>query len=426
MANANTAAGTNSGLDRKRWLILAASCLVTLCIGSLYAWSVFASPMGEYLTELTGKEIASLAIVFTVANSVGPITMISGGFINDKLGPKLVLIVGGILFGLGMIGSGFAKSVPMLIVTYGLGVGLGVGMVYGTIVSNAVKFFPDKRGFAGGLTTACYGGSSIIIPIIARAMLKSVHITSAFKILGIVMAVIIIASAFVIEKCPEGYMPAGMARKAGAGSGAAAKAGAPAARQYRFDEMLRTPEFYLMLVILTCGAFAGMMTISQASPVSQRMMGMTADRAAVIVSMIALFNMLGRLASGTFSDKLGAVGTLRITMAGSVAAGLMLWVSGPERAWLYYLGLALTGFCFGGIMGIYPGFTAAQFGTKNNSVNYGIMFIGFALAGLFGPMAMNIIYNAGGRYQPAFLVCAVLAVAGELLIFLLDKRLKKA
>jgi len=171
-------------LMKKRWLILIASCFVTLCLGSLYAWSVFASPMSAYLSELSGKEIASLAIVFTVANSVGPITMIGGGFVNDRIGPKWVHVAAGVLFGLGMIGSGFATSVPMLILTYGLGVGLGCGMAYGTIVSNAVKFFPDKSGLAGGLTTACYGGSFIIIPIIASAMLRTMHVTTAFRILG--------------------------------------------------------------------------------------------------------------------------------------------------------------------------------------------------------------------------------------------------
>ena len=409
--------------EKKRWLILAASCLVALCIGSLYAWSVFASPMAEYLEGLTGKTITSLAIVFTVANSVGPITMICGGFINDKLGPKLVLIIGGILFGIGMIASGFVTSVAGLIVTYGLGVGLGVGMVYGTVVSNAVKFFPDKGGFAGGLTTACYGGSSIIVPIIATLLLKKYSITSCFKIIGAVMMVIIVAAAFVVEKCPANFTIGG--DKGAAGKGAAAKAAGPAPKQYRFDEMLKTGEFYLMLLILMCGAFSGMMTISQASPISQRMMGMTAERAAIIVSVLAFFNMLGRLASGTLSDKLGAVKTLRITFAGSIIAGLMLWICKENTAALYYLGLAITGFCFGGIMGIYPGFTARQFGSKNNSVNYGIMFIGFALAGLFGPMIMNRIYNAGGRYQPAFLVAAVLAVVGEVLIVLLSRKTKE-
>lgn len=403
-------------LMKKRWLILVASCFVTLCIGSLYAWSAFASPMGVYLSECAGYEIASLAIVFTIANAVGPITMISGGFINDKLGPKGILLVGGLLFGAGMIGSGFVKSVGMLIVTYGLGVGLGVGMIYGVTVSNTVKFFPDKGGLAGGLITACYGASSIIVPPVANALAEAYHVTTAFKVIGIVMMVIICASAFVIIPCPGDFKVPGAAVK----SAAAAQQ-----RDYNYREMLREPDFYLMLLTMLCGAFAGMMVISQASQIAKKMMGMTPAAAAVVVSAIALFNALGRLASGSMSDKIGATGTMRITFAASLIAALVLFFCTEESAVLFYVCLAVIGFCFGSIMGIYPGFTSRRFGRKYSSVNYGIMFIGFALAGIIGPMVMNFIYGATGRYQPAFLACVVFAVVGEILIYILHRKGKK-
>ena len=389
-----------------RNLILAASCFVVLCVGSLYAWSVFAGPMAEHLSRLTGREIVSLSIVFTVANAVGPITMISGGAINDRLGPRLVLLVGALLFGFGMIGAGFARSVPALIVTYGLGCGLGNGMIYGTVVSNAVKFFPDKSGFVGGLTTACYGGSSILIPPIANALMQRMDVTAAFKVLGAAMLLILCASAFVIRKAPD-------APNANAASGG---------QECSWREMIRTRRFVLMLLTLCCGAFAGMMFISQAAIIARNMMGFSAAKAAAVVSLLALFNTLGRLAAGSLSDRFGAVGTLRATFAASAAAGLLLFVCTEASPALFYLGLALTGFSFGSIMGIYPGFTAAEFGRKNNSVNYGIMFIGFALAGLFGPNLMNVLHGATGRYQPAFLVSAMLAAVGEILLrcFILD------
>lgn len=402
-------------LMKKRWLILIASCFVTLCVGSVYAWSVFASPMADYLSGLTGQEIASLAIVFTVANSVGPITMIGGGMVNDKLGPKLVLLCGGALFGAGMIASGFAASVGMLIVTYGLGCGLGVGMVYGTIVSNAVKFFPDKSGLAGGLTTACYGGSSVLMPAIVTLLLNHYHITAVFKIVGAVMTVIICASAFVIEACPADFTVEG------AGGGAAKAQG----KDYSWREMLSMPVFYLMLLTLTCGAFAGMMIISQASPIAQKMMGFTPAAAAAVVSILALFNMLGRLVSGSVSDKIGPANTLKLTFVCSLAGSVLLCFCKEGSNLLFYLGLIVIGFCFGSIMGIYPGFTAKQFGRKNNSVNYGIMFIGFALAGLLGPMLMNKVVSATGKYQPAFIACAVLAAVGEVLINLFTRTAEK-
>ena len=114
---------------KKRRYILVTCCLANLCLGSVYAWSVFASPMAEYLSQINGINITTgdLAIVYTIANSVGPITMISGGWFNDRFGPKIVLLVGGVMFGLGMFLSGFATSIGYLIFTYGLLGGLGLG-----------------------------------------------------------------------------------------------------------------------------------------------------------------------------------------------------------------------------------------------------------------------------------------------------------
>jgi nitrate/nitrite transporter NarK len=278
-------------------------------------------------------------------------------------------------------------------------------MIYGTVVSNAVKFFPDRSGFVGGLITACYGSSSILIPPIANALMQRMGVTSAFKLLGTVMLLILCASAFVMQKAPEGEKT-----KAAAGQ-----------RELGWREMIREKSFALMLLILCCGAFAGMMLISQAAVIAKNMMGFSAAAAAAVVSLLALFNTLGRLAAGSLSDRLGAVGTLRVTFAASALAGLLLFFCAEGREALFYAGLALTGFSFGSIMGIYPGFTATQFGRKNNSVNYGIMFIGFALAGLFGPSLMNTLLGATGRYQPAFLISAALAVVSEVLLALLKK-----
>jgi len=406
-------------LTKKRWIILAASCLINLCIGSLYAWSVFATPMAAYLTSVTGSEVAGLAIIFTIANAVGPITMISGGFINDKIGPKWVIFIGGILFGLGMIASGFAKSVGMLLLTYGLGVGLGVGMVYGCTVSNSVKFFPDKRGLIGGIATASYGISSVIIPIVANALIDNFDVTMAFKILGAAMLVIICVSAFFIQTCPKDFKPEGW-------NPPEPKAGAKAPVDKDWKAMLKDPIFYVMILMLCCGAFSGLMVTSQASPVAQNMIGMTAAEAAVAVSVLAMFNTLGRILAGFISDKIGSVNTILGVFLVSVLGLGLLFISGEGGVATFYIGVCIVGLCFGSIMGIYPGFTASQFGGRNNSVNYGIMFIGFAAAGYFGPTIMSKIYASAGAYQTAFLAAMALAIAGAVLTFAFRKLSKKA
>lgn len=406
-------------LTKKRWIILAASCLINLCIGSLYAWSVFATPMAAYLSSVTGSEVAGLAIIFTIANAVGPITMISGGFINDKIGPKWVIFIGGILFGLGMIASGFAKSVGMLLLTYGLGVGLGVGMVYGCTVSNSVKFFPDKRGLIGGIATASYGISSVIIPIVANALIDNFDVTMAFKILGVAMLVIICVSAFFIQTCPKDFKPEGW-------NPPAPKAGAKAPVDKDWKAMLKDPIFYVMILMLCCGAFSGLMVTSQASPVAQNMIGMTAAEAAVAVSVLAMFNTLGRILAGFISDKIGSVNTILGVFLVSILGLGLLFISGEGSVATFYIGVCIVGLCFGSIMGIYPGFTASQFGARNNSVNYGIMFIGFAAAGYFGPTIMSKIYASAGAYQTAFLAAMALAIAGAVLTFAFRKLSKKA
>ena len=181
--------------------------------------------------------------------------------------------------------------------------------------------------------------------------------------------------------------------------------------------MLKTPIFYVMIVLLTCGAFAALMFIPLASPIAQKMIGMSAAAATAAVSVLALFNVLGRVLAGTISDKIGRINTLRLACIFSIIALILMYISGEGSVVTFYIAICLIGICFGAFMGVFPGFTADQFGPKNNSVNYGIMFIGFAVAGTIGPIILNYIYNASGSYQNAFLFAMLFSVLGLVLTF---------
>jgi len=280
-------------LSKKRWVILAISCLINICIGSLYAWSVFAPPLAEHINSIKGTNLnpGNLAIVFTIANLVGPITMISGGRINDTLGPKKVVFLGGLMFGGGMFLSGLAKSVGFLNFSYGNLVGLGMGLVYGCTIGNSVKFFPDRRGLIGGITTATYGLSSVILPPIANALINSVGITNTFKILGLVFLIIICVGSSLIEKCPENFVPEGWSPRTEMEKDLMG-------RDKNWKEMLASPIFYIMIFMLICGAFSGLMCTSQASSIAQRMIGMSVVAATTAVSILSLFNTAGRVIAG--------------------------------------------------------------------------------------------------------------------------------
>ena len=395
--------------SKKRWGVLIASCLIGLCIGALYTWSTFATPMAEYLSMCTGQKITNLSYIYTIACASAPIDMIIGGFIVKKYGAKVVAIGGGIIFGLGMILSGFVTSPFALVLTYGIMVGVGTGFSYGIIISNTVKFFPERSGFAGGLVTTCFGASSIILSPIANALVEKLGVLWAFRIIGFVMLVIIIASAFFIITAPE--------------SSEEVKVVSPIKDVY-YKEMLKTGDFYLMLLTMLCGSFAGMMVLSQTSQVAQFMLGFDAAAAALVVSVVSLFNMVGRFVIGWVSDKLGPKNTLMITFAITLIVNVILFFYNGGSFVIAILCMAMTGFCYGGSLGLFPSFTQSRFGRKYHNVNYGLMYFGTALAGVFGPMAMSVIFSKLYLYQPAFLVAAAIALLGEVLVIIL--KIKKA
>ena len=410
--------GRSVDMDKKRWVTLVASCLINLCIGSANAWSVFSSPMAEYLSPFAAAALTagSMAIVFTVANGVSPFTMISGGAINDKLGPKWAVFIGGLLEGGGMILTSFAHSLAMVIIGYGVISGLGMGLIYSCTIGNTIKLFPDKRGMAGGLATATYGLSTTVVAPIARAMIGKMGVMPTFRILGIVYLLIICIGAFLIVRCPAGYAPKGYVH-------AAVDAGDESAN-LNWKQMLASPVFYAMLLMLLCGAFFGLMIISQAKSIAENMVGMMGS-ATTAVAILALFNTGGRLICGVLADKLGNLRTLVGALILAIVGLILLYSCSVGTTVRFVIGVCIVGICYGAFMGIFPGFTSSQFGSKNNSTNYGIMFVGFALAGFLGPSAMKTVYEKTGSYQPAFLIAiglAVLGIGAAFLFMLFDRK----
>lgn len=397
----------------RRWVVLVCSCLINLVVGSLYVWSVFAGPMAEHLNTINGTALtaASLAIVFSVGNSDGFITLIAGGFINQRFGPKWVIFTGGILFGLGFVICGLAKNTAALIVGYGIFSGLAMGLVYGCTISNSVKFFPERAGLIGGITTAFYGMSSVVLPPVANVLINKVGVSVAFLVFGaIIITVVGVCSQFIV-KCPDGFAPEGFRPQA------EDKSSKTSLNDKAWNEMIKSPVFYVMIIMLFFGAVLGMMVISQASAVAQETIKISATAAATVVSILALFNTFGRIVAGYIADRLGCINTLTGVFVVAIAALAMLYNSNEENIFIFYMGICLVGACFGAFMGVYPSFTADNFGMKNSSVNYGIMFIGFSAAGLIGPQIMSRVFNSTGGYRLAFIIAIGLATVGLALSF---------
>lgn len=401
-------------LTKKRWTILFAACVINVMIGTGYAWSMFASPLAEHFAGLGFTEpMATLTWAFTLANSLGPIPMIIGGYINDNIGPKWSIFVGGIFFGGGVFIAGYASSPIMVVIGYGVLMGLGMGLVYGCTIGNSIKFFPDKAGLVGGLTTATYGLGSVILPLIIKSIVNADTVLGTFKVLGIVYLIVICVGAFLIQKAPVGFIPEGWTPPA-------PKAGAKAPESKNWKQMLADPIFWVMMVMMMCGATFGLMLISNCrGVVTDVVLGGASDAAAIsaaatTVTLLALFNALGRVACGTISDKIGRVNTLFIMLVLGVIGMLILSVTGEGQLGMFRVGAALVGMAFGSFMGVYPGFCAEQFGPKNNGVNYGIMFIGFSLAGIVGP---KVLQAFEAPYTQAYYVAIGLGILGIIMSF---------
>lgn len=396
-------------LTQQRWRLLAVSCLINLFAGSIYAWSVFGSALAARLTDLTGAAVtgADLALAFGIANGLGPVPMIFGGAVNDRFGPRFVIMAGGLLMGLGLFLTGSVETPAGVVLSYGLFFGLGLGLVYGCTINNTMKFFPDRRGLVGGLTTAAYGISSVLVPPVASLLIAKTGVSSALQIFGVLFGVVIVTGGLLSMRCPPGFVPDGWTPPAGRAAGGVER---------NWRAMLASSEFPPMIVLLMCGAIAAMMVIAHVFTIARDQMAWSAAEASAAVSIIALANTFGRIFAGSLSDRLGRLPALSLGLFLSLTGLAALASAGPEAGALFYAGLVAVGLSFGSFMGVFPGYTAEVFGSRHNSVNFGIMFAGFSAAGIAGPLLMGSLRAAGFDYPVCYLAGGLISAAGFLSI----------
>ncbi len=400
-----------------RWAILAAAIVVNICIGSQYAWSVFAMPLGKTF----GWDPATVAMAFTITFATGPIVMICAGILVDRKGARFNIVLGGALFGIGMFLVGFISTPAMLYLTFSIIAGVGAGTVYAGNINNTVKFFPDKRGLATGLQAAGYGAGAIIVAPLATSLILKYGVLKTFSFLGAAFFVIILLCSLVIKRAPAGYKPAGWEPPAQAGPAAMGA-------DKNWMEMLQDIRWWIILFMFIVGTLSGMMIIAHASPIGQRMYGLTPQTAALYVSVIALFNLAGRIGFGSLSDKIGRYNTLTVMYA--LASVVLLVITNTSSI----IGFALAGMgvgaVFGGLQAIFPSMIAENYGVKNVGVNYGITFIGLGIAAFIGPrLAAKVAIANDWNYTQAFYIAMLASLVGVVLTFVyryLDKRHKNA
>lgn len=390
-----------------RWLILAAAIITNLTLGIGYAWSVFQAALLK-ANEAQGWKISQTSLAFSISFAMVPVGMIIFGPKVDSQGPKKFVFLGGILFGLGMVLTGFATSIPILYATYGIILGLGIGAAYGAATSVAVKWFPDKKGLAGGLTAAGFGSGPIIFSPIIQNMIGSMGVYDTFKILGVFCLVVICAVSTVMVKAPDA-------------SSTATQVTAVTGKTYK--EMVREKNFWLLWAVYIMGATGGMMIIGTASDIAKTYQLIDPVQ---MVMFVGLANTFGRIFWGSVSDKIGRYLTV-VAMFTTVAVGMFLLASNQTIGALAgVVGTLCVALSFGGFLGAFPGITAENWGVKNAGSNYGWMFTAYGVAAIFGPSLGTTIKTANnGDYIMAFYIVLGMAIVGALLQLLYIKQNKK-
>ena len=426
----------------RRWTIAIAGAMLMLTIGTIYSWAIFTQPLlVAFQWDLTVTTWA-----YAIANlSLAAVGAVIGGFWQDRVGPRTVAMVGVTLWGLGNVLAGLESAVfgaPWLYASYGIVGGIGAGMAYITPVSMVTKWFPDRKGLAGGLVAGAFGlgaflynqivprlasfhaaaehaGGFIAARIAAKAAGAEFDLTAltpaqsftahdraavmqVFVASGIVFLIVGLAAASLFRNPPPSQ---GLPGKPAGG--------------YAPAQVIAMPQFYLLWLQLFINVIAGITIISNAVFILADLTKVSAAAIAPLFGLVSIFNALGRCFWGAISDRIGCNHTFAAMFAVQAVTVLVL-------AHVHALGSALAAvsvilLCCGGGFGTMPSFNAHYFGTRFMGLNYGLILSAWGFAGLIGPILAARAKDLTGSFVGMLPFIAIVLAASVVLPYLTKK-----
>jgi len=394
--------------DKGRWLYVGLGLLINMCLGAVYAFSVFRRPLEE-LWDIGATQSGLPFMVFLGVFSVG---MVIAGRGIDRWGPKRTGLVGGVLVGAGWLLAGLSPNIGVLTVLYGVLGGAGVGVLYGCPIAVSARWFPDKKGLAVGLTVMGFGLSPLVMAPLLETSIRSLGPLPTFSVFGGALLVLLLVLSVPLRIPPVGWNLRGAAGPSELSS---------VREELDSAAMLRTSAFYGLWGSFTVGCLAGLMAIGIASPYGQEVARLDPRPAAVAVSIFALFNAGGRPLFGWLTDLLSPKRAAVLSFSSIIVGSTMLALWGEGRALVYFVGFAVLWLNLGGWLAIAPTATATLFGTKHYGSNYGWVYTGYGLGAILGMVLSGLLRDITGSYVLVFPPVIGLALVGLLLsLFLLN------
>ncbi len=404
----------------RAWVVVGAGTAVNLCLGILYAWSVWKAsltadknhPAGSPMTGLnegwTYLSDAEATWAYVVCGFVFALFMIPGGRVQDRYGPRVGATLGGLCLAAGCVLAGLMRSYAGLILGFGVLGGIGMGFGYAAATPAAVRWFgPHRRGLVVGLVVGGYGGAAIYIAPLARFLIAHYGLSGSFIVLGVAFAVVVIGAGLLLAWPPAGYVPPSPA------------APASGARTTRADwaprEMLATWQFYALVFLFIGSAQSGLLVIANAAPLLNKTAAgvpFFAANAWLLASFGGLVNAAGRVGTGFYSDRLGRHNAYAVNgLASALCLLLAPWVIASGNVALLFVVVGVALWQYGGGLSLMPALTGDYYGPKNMGFNYGLVFVGWGIAFIIPQLGGYISDRTGNLDRAFYLSGGLLLVA---------------
>ncbi|TFF92656.1 MFS transporter [Candidatus Thorarchaeota archaeon] len=410
-----------------RNVVVLGAIIVQLCLGSIYAWSIFQKALYTTIADGGLYEWDKLwsNLPFAAGLASFALFMIFAGRWQDRVGPRKVATVGGILLGIGVALSGlvdilgFSANIVTgtlyLVITYGIIGGAGIGFAYVCPIAALVKWFPDKKGLMTGVAVAGFGGGALIFNYVEQYLIGFFggYIGYPLIVLGVIYLVFVVIGSQMLVNPPAGWLPEGFTPPPttadGAGTGIMP------------GQMARTSDFWVLWLMFALAATAGLMTLGNvvSAAVDIDPIVDTLELGALIAGIMSIFNAAGRIVWGRISDSIGRNSTF-IAMFLVLAIAMFAFAFVPVgTSWILVTVIAsVIGFCFGGNFALFPSATADYFGSEHVGKNYGVVFTAYGIAGILGALVAGT-FGAIAGYSLAFLITGVLAIIAIVLTLVL-------
>src|SRR5438270_743572 len=400
-----------------RWLQLAFGIVCMVMIANLqYGWTLFVLPIdAKYHWGRAAIQVAFSIFVLTETWLVP----VEGWFV-DRFGPKLVVLVGGVLVGIAWVMNSFVDSLAMLYIAAAIG-GIGAGAVYGTCIGNALKWFPDRRGLCAGLTAAGFGAGSALTIIPIQQVIANAGYETAFLYFGIAQGIVVVVLSLLLRAPVPGETPAPQARLQ------------QSLRDYTPLEMVRSPIFWVMYAMFVLVGAGGLMATAQLAPIAKdfqiadipvSILGLTLPALTFALSIDRVLNGLTRPFFGWVSDNIGRELTMLIAFGFEAVGIFALYVYGKDPL-MFVLLSGLVFFAWGEIYSLFPSTCTDTFGARYATANAGLLYTAKGTASLLVPLA-NVLVSATGNWHAVFVVGALLNAAAALLAWFVLRPMRSA